>query len=152
MVDFFFFFFFHFVLPVTCDIQTHQPWMSRAYDPCSERYADLYFNHPEVQKALHANITGIPYSWKSCRYMIYKHYWRCHFETCSARILTKWFIYQWYCWELLGGFSTIHASYIPRTHYCWYQDMGIQVRLPAARPFVFFSRHSIWSRSISVIW
>ncbi|KAL2334301.1 hypothetical protein Fmac_015514 [Flemingia macrophylla] len=41
-------------------------WISRAYDPCTERYSDLYFNHPEVQKALHANVTGISYSWKTC--------------------------------------------------------------------------------------
>ncbi|KAF9676705.1 hypothetical protein SADUNF_Sadunf08G0030700 [Salix dunnii] len=42
------------------------PWMSRAYDPCTERYSKVYFNHPEVQKALHANVTGIPYPWKTC--------------------------------------------------------------------------------------
>jgi len=45
-----------------------QPWMSRAYDPCTERYSDSYFNRPEVQKAFHANVTGIPYEWKACRY------------------------------------------------------------------------------------
>lgn len=44
-----------------------QPWMSRAYDPCTERYSEVYFNKPEVQKALHANVTHIPYAWKSCR-------------------------------------------------------------------------------------
>ncbi|CAJ1947734.1 unnamed protein product, partial [Sphenostylis stenocarpa] len=43
-----------------------QAWMSRAYDPCTERYSDVYFNSPEVQKALHANVTGIPYSWTGC--------------------------------------------------------------------------------------
>ncbi|XP_047322979.1 serine carboxypeptidase-like 27 isoform X2 [Impatiens glandulifera] len=42
------------------------PWMSRAYDPCTERYSETYFNLPEVQKALHANITGINYPWKTC--------------------------------------------------------------------------------------
>lgn len=44
-----------------------QPWMSRAYDPCTERYSETYFNHPEVQKALHANVTGVSYPWKTCR-------------------------------------------------------------------------------------
>ncbi|KAF6134650.1 hypothetical protein GIB67_002051 [Kingdonia uniflora] len=43
-----------------------QPWMSRAYDPCTERYSKLYFNQPEVQKALHANITRISYPWDTC--------------------------------------------------------------------------------------
>lgn len=42
--------------------------MSRAYDPCTERYSEVYFNHPEVQKALHANVTGISYPWRTCRY------------------------------------------------------------------------------------
>ncbi|OAY83473.1 Serine carboxypeptidase-like 27 [Ananas comosus] len=43
------------------------PWMSRAYDPCTERYAKIYYNHPEVQRALHANVTGIRYPWDTCR-------------------------------------------------------------------------------------
>lgn len=48
-----------------------QPWMSRAYDPCTERYSKIYFNLPEVQKALHANVTGIPYPWKTCRHILF---------------------------------------------------------------------------------
>ncbi|KAI4346355.1 hypothetical protein L6164_007257 [Bauhinia variegata] len=50
------------------------PWMSRAYDPCTERYSDLYFNHPEVQKALHANVTGISYPWETCSDIV-GNYW-----------------------------------------------------------------------------
>uniref|UniRef100_A0A1J3ERJ5 Carboxypeptidase n=1 Tax=Noccaea caerulescens TaxID=107243 RepID=A0A1J3ERJ5_NOCCA len=42
------------------------PWMSRAYDPCTERYSNVYFNRMEVQKALHANVTRLTYPWKSC--------------------------------------------------------------------------------------
>uniref|UniRef100_A0A1J3JJF6 Carboxypeptidase n=1 Tax=Noccaea caerulescens TaxID=107243 RepID=A0A1J3JJF6_NOCCA len=42
------------------------PWMSRAYDPCTERYSNVYFNRVDVQKALHANVTRLPYPWKSC--------------------------------------------------------------------------------------
>lgn len=45
-----------------------QPWMSRAYDPCTERYSQMYFNLPEVQNAMHANVTRISYPWESCRY------------------------------------------------------------------------------------
>lgn len=38
------------------------------YDPCSENYAEIYFNRPDVQKALHANVSGlIPYNWTGCR-------------------------------------------------------------------------------------
>lgn len=37
------------------------------YDPCAENYAERYYNLPDVQKALHANTTGIPYKWTACR-------------------------------------------------------------------------------------
>lgn len=37
------------------------------YDPCIEDYAEIYYNHPEVQRAMHANHTAIPYRWTACR-------------------------------------------------------------------------------------
>ncbi|KAM7263591.1 hypothetical protein ACFE04_001274 [Oxalis oulophora] len=37
------------------------------YDPCASDYTETYFNRPDVQKALHANITGISYPWTHCR-------------------------------------------------------------------------------------
>ncbi|XP_010551814.1 PREDICTED: serine carboxypeptidase-like 25 isoform X3 [Tarenaya hassleriana] len=36
------------------------------YDPCTERYAEIYYNRPDVQRALHANVTKIPYKWTAC--------------------------------------------------------------------------------------
>ncbi|XXG55560.1 hypothetical protein AAC387_Pa03g3205 [Persea americana] len=36
------------------------------YDPCTEKYAEIYYNRPDVQRALHANITKIPYRWTAC--------------------------------------------------------------------------------------
>ncbi|KAM7499162.1 hypothetical protein LguiA_023576 [Lonicera macranthoides] len=48
------------------NLRGHYPWMTRAYDPCTERYSQVYFNLLEVQKAFHANTTGIPYPWKTC--------------------------------------------------------------------------------------
>ncbi|KAF8403027.1 hypothetical protein HHK36_011122 [Tetracentron sinense] len=48
------------------NLRGHYPWMSRAYDPCTESHSKIYFNHPEVQKALHANVTGISYPWETC--------------------------------------------------------------------------------------
>ncbi|GFY84563.1 serine carboxypeptidase-like 27 [Actinidia rufa] len=48
------------------NLRGHYPWMSRAYDPCTERYSQAYFNLPEVQKAFHANVTGLSYPWKTC--------------------------------------------------------------------------------------
>ncbi|KDP25725.1 hypothetical protein JCGZ_23946 [Jatropha curcas] len=56
------------------NLRGHYPWMSRAYDPCTERYSKLYFNRPEVQKALHANATGISYPWKTCSDIV-GNYW-----------------------------------------------------------------------------
>ncbi|EPS67928.1 hypothetical protein M569_06845, partial [Genlisea aurea] len=38
----------------------------RGYDPCTESYAEKYYNLPQVQRALHANVTGIPYKWTAC--------------------------------------------------------------------------------------
>ncbi|XP_048232099.1 serine carboxypeptidase-like 27 [Ricinus communis] len=56
------------------NLRGHYPWMSRAYDPCTERYSIVYFNRPEVQKAIHANVTGILYEWKTCSDIV-GNYW-----------------------------------------------------------------------------
>lgn len=55
-------------------LRGHYPWMSRAYDPCTERYSKVYFNLPEVQAALHANVTALPYPWKTCSDVV-GNYW-----------------------------------------------------------------------------
>lgn len=48
----------------------HQPRRAfrqiSGYDPCTEKYAEIYYNRPDVQKALHANATKIPYKWTAC--------------------------------------------------------------------------------------
>ncbi|XP_042497251.1 serine carboxypeptidase-like 25 [Macadamia integrifolia] len=36
------------------------------YDPCTDHYAKIYYNRPDVQKAFHANTTNISYSWTTC--------------------------------------------------------------------------------------
>ncbi|KAG9157710.1 hypothetical protein Leryth_021223 [Lithospermum erythrorhizon] len=36
------------------------------YDPCTEKYAEIYYNRADVQKAMHANTTRIPYKWTAC--------------------------------------------------------------------------------------
>ncbi|XP_057498761.1 serine carboxypeptidase-like 40 [Actinidia eriantha] len=36
------------------------------FDPCSDNYVYAYLNTPEVQKALHANVTKISYDWEPC--------------------------------------------------------------------------------------
>ncbi|CAN4092757.1 unnamed protein product [Withania somnifera] len=35
-------------------------------DPCLPNYIRSYFNIPEVQMAMHANVTNLPYPWESC--------------------------------------------------------------------------------------
>ncbi|XP_068636350.1 serine carboxypeptidase-like 27 [Aristolochia californica] len=57
------------------NLRGRYPWMSRAYDPCTERYSKVYFNNPGVQKAFHANVTGIPYVWDTCSDTV-GAYWR----------------------------------------------------------------------------
>lgn len=44
------------------------------YDPCTENYAEKYYNRPDVQKALHANVTGIPYKWTACSDVLIKNW------------------------------------------------------------------------------
>ncbi|KAL5207329.1 hypothetical protein ABZP36_031764 [Zizania latifolia] len=48
---------------------------SFGYDPCTETYAEKYYNRPDVQTAMHANITGIPYRWTACSDVLIKT-WR----------------------------------------------------------------------------
>uniref|UniRef100_A0A0D9VM43 Carboxypeptidase n=1 Tax=Leersia perrieri TaxID=77586 RepID=A0A0D9VM43_9ORYZ len=48
---------------------------SFGYDPCTETYAEKYYNRADVQKAIHANITGIPYKWTACSDVLIKT-WR----------------------------------------------------------------------------
>ncbi|CAD6241944.1 unnamed protein product [Miscanthus lutarioriparius] len=45
---------------------------SFGYDPCTETYAEKYYNRLDVQKAMHANTTGIPYRWTSCSDVLIK--------------------------------------------------------------------------------
>ncbi|KAF6989546.1 hypothetical protein CFC21_006874 [Triticum aestivum] len=37
------------------------------YDPCTQTYATEYLNREDVQRALHANTTGVPYPYSLCR-------------------------------------------------------------------------------------
>ncbi|XP_077212802.1 serine carboxypeptidase 1-like [Tasmannia lanceolata] len=40
------------------------------FDPCSADYVYSYLNLPEVQKAMHANVTGLNYTWSGCSQVI----------------------------------------------------------------------------------
>ncbi|KAG6482410.1 hypothetical protein ZIOFF_059041 [Zingiber officinale] len=40
------------------------------FDPCTSNYVEAYLNNPAVQKALHANVTKLNYTWSSCSQVI----------------------------------------------------------------------------------
>ncbi|KAK4481655.1 hypothetical protein RD792_012562 [Penstemon davidsonii] len=37
-----------------------------SYDPCTEKHSTVYFNLPEVQRALHVHTTNSPLKWETC--------------------------------------------------------------------------------------
>lgn len=42
--------------------------INQKYDPCTEAHSVVYFNLPEVQKALHVDRHHAPSKWATCRY------------------------------------------------------------------------------------
>ncbi|KAH6765875.1 serine carboxypeptidase-like 40 [Perilla frutescens var. hirtella] len=61
----------------TCSNSTHTTshnTLATNIDPCIDEYVHTYLNRPEVQVALHANLTKIPYDWQACSKVIGK--WR----------------------------------------------------------------------------
>ncbi|CAA7399119.1 unnamed protein product [Spirodela intermedia] len=42
------------------------------YDPCISYYTEIYYNRKDVQEALHANTTNIPFNWTHCSDIITK--------------------------------------------------------------------------------
>ncbi|KAK6942302.1 Peptidase S10, serine carboxypeptidase [Dillenia turbinata] len=44
------------------------------YDPCTENYAEKYYNKKDVQEVMHANLTGIPYRWTACSDVLLKNW------------------------------------------------------------------------------
>ncbi|KAL2477233.1 Serine carboxypeptidase-like 40 [Forsythia ovata] len=60
-------FFYDIYAPLCISSSSNSPSkQSSGFDPCSGDYVFTYLNSPEVQKALHANVTGIPGPWDSC--------------------------------------------------------------------------------------
>ncbi|KAG2620288.1 hypothetical protein PVAP13_3NG166400 [Panicum virgatum] len=49
-------------------------WMKGSYDPCTESHSTVYYNRPDVQRARHANVTGINYTWVTCSDPLYDHW------------------------------------------------------------------------------
>ena len=40
------------------------------YNPCISYYTEKYLNRRDVQEALHANVSKIPYAWTHCRQVL----------------------------------------------------------------------------------
>ncbi|CAN6482101.1 unnamed protein product [Victoria cruziana] len=48
--------------------------ISEQYDPCTEEHSVIYFNLPEVQKALHVNPAFAPPRWDTCSDLVSDHW------------------------------------------------------------------------------
>ncbi|KAL6012180.1 hypothetical protein ACLOJK_002658 [Asimina triloba] len=77
------------------------------YDPCTENYAEKYYNRMDVQEALHANTTAIPYKWTACRYKLLIPTRRADKE--------------------LAGLAVLDAADVQGTGRSRSQDLGVQV-------------------------
>ncbi|CAM6105506.1 unnamed protein product [Calypogeia fissa] len=45
-----------------------------SYDPCVDNEVEEYLNQPDVQKALHVDVPGIPYRWADCSDIVHYSY------------------------------------------------------------------------------
>nr|XP_016463742.1 PREDICTED: serine carboxypeptidase-like 26 isoform X1 [Nicotiana tabacum] len=52
--------------------RSSSPKLKNGYDPCEQQYVQNYLNLPHVQKALHANLTNLPYLWNPCSNLDWK--------------------------------------------------------------------------------
>ncbi|PPS01795.1 hypothetical protein GOBAR_AA18865 [Gossypium barbadense] len=77
------------------------------YDPCTEKYAEIYYNRPDVQKALHANTTGIRYKWTACRILPCR---------CSEVLNRNW-----------NDTDVIRSTDLQRNDRRWLESLGFQV-------------------------
>jgi serine carboxypeptidase-like clade 2 len=41
------------------------------FDPCSNYYVHAYLNRPDVQAAIHANVTKLTHDWEQCSDIIW---------------------------------------------------------------------------------
>ncbi|KAE9464309.1 hypothetical protein C3L33_03783, partial [Rhododendron williamsianum] len=77
------------------------------YDPCSENHAEKYYNIPDVQKALHANTTGIPYNGDTDS-VVPVTATRFSLSHLNLTVKTAW--YPWYSGSQVGGWTEVYKG------------------------------------------
>ncbi|KAH9321431.1 hypothetical protein KI387_016070, partial [Taxus chinensis] len=83
------------------------------FDPCSPGYVLTYLNTPEVQRALHANVTGLPFPWDECSgdvdAVVPVTGTRYSLNALNLSIETEW--YPWMNGDLeVGGYAVIYKG------------------------------------------
>eukprot|EP00253_Pinus_taeda_P006517 PITA_06517 len=82
------------------------------YDPCIDNYVSTYFNRPEVQKAIHANVTNITHSWTQCSgdtdSRVPVTATRLSINELKLPIKTPW--YPWVNGDEVGGYTVIYKG------------------------------------------
>ncbi|CAN6912066.1 unnamed protein product [Brassica oleracea] len=56
--------------------------VSEQYDPCTEKHSKVYFNLPEVQRALHVPPEVAPSKWDTCNYVVNENW-----NDCASSVL-----------------------------------------------------------------
>ncbi|KAJ8747606.1 hypothetical protein K2173_014468 [Erythroxylum novogranatense] len=120
------------------------------YDPCTENYAEKYYNRPDVQKAMHANVTGIPYKWTACSDVLIKN-WN-DSESSMLPTYKELIAAGLRIWVFSGDtdsvvpvmatrFSLSHLNLTIKTRwYPWYSGAGHEVPLfQPKRAFILFT-------------
>uniref|UniRef100_A0A803LC33 Carboxypeptidase n=1 Tax=Chenopodium quinoa TaxID=63459 RepID=A0A803LC33_CHEQI len=86
--------------------------LTHELDPCSDHYVTAYMNNPEVQKALHANVTNLYYDWQPCsgdtdgRIPVTST--RESLNKMGLQIKTKW--HPWFIKGEVGGYTQVYEG------------------------------------------
>jgi len=123
-----------------------QPLMLPAYDPCIAFYSTKYLNLPQVQTAMHANVSGIiNYPWVLCRCVFFQYtseFYLTHasfrstfvfftlvyeLNSLSRAKATLLFIMQRSLVLQLDRHARFHATHLQGAHWSWPQGLGLQV-------------------------
>ncbi|OAY78780.1 Serine carboxypeptidase-like 35 [Ananas comosus] len=127
------------------------------YDPCTEDYVRAYFNREDVQRALHANLTHLPYPFSPCsgdtdgrvpvtstRYSINKM--KLHAKKKGKGKGDEWGGWRaWYYKEQVGGWV---VEYEEGLAFATVRGAGHQVPVFAPAPALSLLSHFLAGRSL----